>query len=476
MKNGFRFKKSMALLLACALALGAAGAVPALAMSSQAANPIVTIVKDTSPAVVNIDVEAVSKRRVSPFPFGDDPIFRQFFGDAFKEYTRSVPMKGRGSGFIVTKDGQILTNNHVVEGADKITVTLADGKTYKARVLGKDPTFDLAVIKIEPKGNLPTLDLGDSDAVEVGEWVVAIGNPYGFEHSVTAGVISAKNRSIHAEDVNFDGLLQTDAAINPGNSGGPLLNMDGRVVGINAAIVPYAQGMGFAIPVNMAKAIMDDLVSYGKVKRGWLGVAVQKLTPEIARAYGVDAENGAIISDVFPDSAAAKAGVKRGDVVVKLNGKDVEDANAFVQSVRTLSPGTTAELGIVRGGRNLTLKVTLDQRPDSADGRSDGRGNAQSSSDVLKEVGLEVAPLSNALRREYRLDKDAEGLVIVGVAQNSMAQNAGIREGDLLIQVNGRNVADLSDLKGAVNGDGKSVVLMVGRDGQTFIVSLNSED
>ena len=258
MKNGFRFKKSMALLLACALALGAAGAVPALAMSSQAANPIVTIVKDTSPAVVNIDVEAVSKRRVSPFPFGDDPIFRQFFGDAFKEYTRSVPMKGRGSGFIVTKDGQILTNNHVVEGADKITVTLADGKTYKARVLGKDPTFDLAVIKIEPKGNLPTLDLGDSDAVEVGEWVVAIGNPYGFEHSVTAGVISAKNRSIHAEDVNFDGLLQTDAAINPGNSGGPLLNMDGRVVGINAAIVPYAQGMGFAIPVNICLLYTSD--------------------------------------------------------------------------------------------------------------------------------------------------------------------------------------------------------------------------
>ena len=311
MKNGFRFKKSMALLLACALALGAAGAVPALAASSQASNPIVTIVKDTSPAVVNIDVEAVSQRRVSPFPFGDDPIFRQFFGDAFKEYTRSVPMKGRGSGFIVTKDGQILTNNHVVEGADKITVTLADGKTYKARVLGKDPTFDLAVIKIEPKGDLPVLDLGDSDAVEVGEWVVAIGNPYGFEHSVTAGVISAKNRSIHAEDVNFDGLLQTDAAINPGNSGGPLLNMDGRVVGINAAIVPYAQGMGFAIPVNMAKAVMDDLVSYGKVKRGWLGVAVQKLTPEIARAYGVDAENGAIISDVFPDSAAAGPGPRR---------------------------------------------------------------------------------------------------------------------------------------------------------------------
>lgn len=203
---------------------------------------------------------------------------------------------------------------------------------------------------------------------------------------------------------------------------------------------------------------------------------MQKLTPEIARAYGVDAENGAIISDVFPDSAAAKAGVKRGDVVVKLNGRDVEDANAFVQSVRALAPGATAELRIVRGGKNLTLKVTLDQRPDSADGRSGSRGNSQRSSDVLKEVGLEVAPLTNALRREYRLDKDAEGLLIVGVAQNSVAQNAGIREGDLLIQVNGRNVADLSDLRGAVTGDGKSVVLMVGRDGQTFIVSLSSED
>ena len=219
----------------------------------------------------------------------------------------------------------ILTNNHVIDGVDKITVTLSDGKTYPAKVVGKDPTFDLAVIKIDPDEDLPVLELGDSDAVEVGEWVVAIGNPYGFEHSVTAGVISAKNRSIHAQDVNFDGFLQTDAAINPGNSGGPLLNMEGQVVGINTAILPYAQGLGFAVPVNMAKQIMGDLVSYGKVKRGWLGISVQNLTPEIAEAYGVKARSGVIVGDVFPDSAAEKAGLMRGDVITAIDGEKVKD-------------------------------------------------------------------------------------------------------------------------------------------------------
>ncbi|MBQ7263616.1 MAG: trypsin-like peptidase domain-containing protein, partial [Synergistaceae bacterium] len=276
------------------------------AVSSAAPNPVVDIVKKASPAVVNIDVEARARRSRSPFPFDDDPIFRHFFGDAFKDFTRSVPMKGRGSGFIVTKDGQIFTNDHVVGGADKITVTLSDGTSYPAKVLGRDPTYDLAIVKIEPQGDLPVLELADSDEVEVGEQVVAIGNPMGLVHSVTAGIISAKDRSIHTGEVDFDGFLQTDAAINPGNSGGPLLNMDGRVVGINTAIIPYAQGIGFAVPVNMAQEIRGDLVSDGRVRRGWLGVSIQNMTPEIAKAYGVGDEDGVIVSDVFAGSAAEK--------------------------------------------------------------------------------------------------------------------------------------------------------------------------
>ena len=472
------------MMLVLTLMLSLAGVDGALASSSSASNPIVSIVKTASPAVVNIDVETKARRSASPFPFDDDPIFRRFFGDAFKDFTRSVPMKGRGSGFIVTKDGQILTNNHVVNGVDKITVSvsLSDGskKTYSARVLGSDPTYDLAVIKIDPDGDLPVLELGNSDEVEPGEWVVAIGNPYGFEHSVTAGVISAKDRSIHAQDVNFDGFLQTDAAINPGNSGGPLLNMDGHVVGINTAIIPYAQGLGFAIPVNMAKEVMNDLVSYGKVKRGWLGVSIQKVTPEIARAYGVKEEGGAIVSDVFADSAAEKAGVRRGDVVVEINGEKVKDVNWFVQKVRTLAPGSTATLQVVREGKRMTLRVKLDQRPDSADGRTGGKaprgrqgGKNSKSSEALDDFGIdEVAPVTSGLRRQYRLAPGAEGLVIVDVDSDSPASAAGIREGDLLHQVNGRDIRTLDDLNKAVRGEDSSVVLMIEREGNTFIVSL----
>lgn len=474
---GAECKRCVGVALAVLLAFGVLNGGAAQAASSAAAlSPVVPIVKKASPAVVNIDVETKAKRSSVPFPFGDDPVFRQFFGDAFKNFTRSVPMKGRGSGFIVSKEGQILTNNHVIDGVDKITVTLSDGKTYPAKVLGKDPTFDLAVIKIDPDENLPVLELGDSDSVEVGEWVVAIGNPYGFEHSVTAGVISAKNRSIHAQDVNFDGFLQTDAAINPGNSGGPLLNMDGQVVGINTAILPYAQGLGFAVPVNMAKQIMGDLVSYGKVKRGWLGISVQNLTPEIAEAYGVKAQNGVIVGDVFPDSAAEKAGLMRGDVVTALDGEKVKDVQWFVNKVRSLAPGSSLSMDVMRDGRTMTLKARLNERPDTLDGEEERNGDASpKTSDVLDKVGLEIAPITRALRREYNLEAQS-GLVVVDVQDGSPAESAGIREGDRLLQVNGRKVESFEDLDGAVKRNTRAVVLLIDRGGKTFFVSLQADE
>ncbi|MBR1486568.1 MAG: Do family serine endopeptidase [Synergistaceae bacterium] len=474
-------KKFLACSLALALIFSLSGVSFAALSPFGSNNPIVPIVKNASVAVVNIDVEKTQTRSFSPFPFDDDPIFKRFFGDAFKEFTRSVPMKGRGSGFIVSKEGLILTNNHVVDGVDKISVSilLADGnkKTYPATVKGNDPAYDLAVIKIEPDENLPVLELGDSDALEVGEFVVAIGNPYGFEHSVTAGVISAKNRSIHAQDVNFDDFLQTDAAINPGNSGGPLLNMDGKVIGINTAIVPYAQGLGFAIPVNKAKEIMGDLVSYGHVKRGWLGVSVRNITPEMAKAYKVEGTNGAMVNDVFKGDPADKAGLKRGDVITELNGQKIKDSNDFVQKVRTLAPGTIAKIGVVRKGKKMNFNVKLAERANSADGRPTAtteNNNISTGSDALKDFGIaKVETITDALRRAYKIDSNSDGLVITKLERNSKASADGeIREGDLLIEVNGTEVKTPEDIKNAVGND-DSIVLMIERDGSTYFIMVS---
>jgi serine protease Do len=439
------------------------------ALGKQADNPVVQIVKEFSPAVVNIDVETVSRRSALPSPFRDDPFFRRFFGEEFDRFSRSVPMKGRGSGFIVSKDGQILTNNHVVEGANKITVTLSDGKTYEANILGKDPTFDLAVIKINPTADLKTLELGNSDSIEVGEWVVAIGNPYGLEHTVTVGVISAKNRSIHAQNINFDGFLQTDAAINPGNSGGPLIDMDGKAIGINTAIIPYAQGLGFAVPVNMAKQIMNDLVTYGKVKRGWLGISVQALTKDFAEAYGIDAENGVVVGDVFAGSAAERAGLQRGDVIVSLDGENVKDVQWFVNQIRSKSPDSSLKLRVLRAGKSINVTAKLDEIPDS-EGQAAGDGGA----DLFDKVGLGVSKLTNELRNQYKIE-NRSGLVVVQVAKGSPAQAAGFREGDVILEVNRKKVNDPSDVIGAVRKDSKLAALLVERGGRTFFVTLKTD-
>ncbi|MBQ9595439.1 MAG: Do family serine endopeptidase [Synergistaceae bacterium] len=448
-------------------------------------NPIVPIVKRASLAVVNIDVEKIARRSRTPFPFDDDPIFKHFFGDSFKDFTRSVPMKGMGSGFIVSKEGLILTNNHVVDKVDKITVSvlLPDGskKTYPATLKGNDPTYDLAVIKIEPDTDLPVLELGDSDAVEVGEYVVAIGNPYGFEQTVTTGVISAKNRSIHAQDINFDDFMQTDAAINPGNSGGPLLNMEGKVIAINTAIIPYAQGMGFAVPVNKAKEIMGDLVSYGHARRGWLGVSVRDIDEEIAKAYGVKGKQGAMVLEVFKGDPADKEGIKRGDVVIELNGEKIKDAGAFVQKVRTLAPNTTARLVIVRKGREMRFNVKLGERANSADGRKSPESSStpagRQDGEVLKDYGItEISTVNDSLRKQYNIDSASEGLVITKVDPNSPAYyEKGVREGDLILEINALDVKTPAEAKKAA-GNSDSIVLMMERKGSPFIIRLEKQD
>ncbi|MDR2780316.1 MAG: Do family serine endopeptidase [Synergistaceae bacterium] len=430
-------------------------------------NPIVKIVKECSPAVVNIDTETMVTR--SPHPFADDPFFREFFGREFDNFKRSVPMRGKGSGLIVDgNEGYILTNNHVVGDADKITVTLMDGRTLDADLIGKDPTFDLAVIKVKEK-NLPSLPLGDSDAAEVGEWVVAIGNPHGFENTVTVGIVSAKNRTLQAADINFQGFMQTDAAINPGNSGGPLINLKGEVVGINTAIVPYAQGIGFAVPVNMAKQIMNELIETGEVKRGWLGVALQDLTPGFADEYKVPVENGAVIADVVSGSPASESGLRRGDTIVAIDGGEMKKSQDVVLYIRNKFSGDTVTVDIYRDSRKQSVKVKLGTLSDENDSRRSSRGPRERRGDNRESstrVGATVSPITPRLKENYDLSSD-KGLVIVGVERGSISEEMGLREGDQILEVNRRAVETVSDWERALRGDAKTIVVLVVREGQT---------
>jgi len=442
----------------------AASSTPFNGMQSEA-NPVKIIAKELSPAVVNIDVEAMVTQSFGGFGgLEDDPFFRRFFGEEYRRFQRQIPMKGRGSGFIVSKEGEILTNNHVIEGADKITVTLSSGKTYDAKIVGKDPTFDLAIIKIDSDDEFPIIEMGDSDAIEVGDWVVAIGNPFGLEHTVTVGVISAKNRSIHAQNLNFDGFLQTDAAINPGNSGGPLIGFDGKVVGVNTAIVPYAQGLGFAVPINMAKQIINDLVEFGTVKRGYLGVSVQNLSKEFVDAFGLESEEGVVVADVLPGEAAEKADIRRGDVITHVNGERIKNVNTFVNMIRSFAPNTKIKLDIIRDKKALSIDTELGVMP-GAETAVTGKGP-----EILGKLGITVTALNKELQRQYKIDTE-NGLVITKIAQGSEAQTVGLAEGDVIFNINNANVNSIEDLNKAVENK-QSLVLLVLRDGKTFYVPM----
>jgi serine protease Do len=410
-------------------------------------------------------------------PFGNDPFFREFFGREFENYNRTIPMKGKGSGFIVDgKEGYILTNNHVVDDADKITVTLLDGRTFDASLVGRDPTFDLAVVQVKAD-NLPSLEMGDSDAAEVGEWVVAIGNPHGFENSVTAGIISAKNRTLQAADSNFQGFLQTDAAINPGNSGGPLLDMKGRVIGINTAIVPYAQGLGFAVPVNMAKQIMNDLIENGEVRRGMLGIMLQDLDPAFAEAYKVPVENGAVVAQVMPDSPAEKAGLKRGDVVSAIDGNEMKKASDVVFYVRSKLAGDTVSVEIYRDSKKQTIRVELGVMEDDNGGRREtrgrGRGDGKGENESTR-IGARVSVITPGLKDEYGLDSD-KGVVVIDVERGSVADEMGLRKGDQILEANRREITGISDWERAMSGRNKALVVLINRDGrQRYLMHKNN--
>ncbi|MDR1019401.1 MAG: Do family serine endopeptidase [Synergistaceae bacterium] len=444
-------------------------AVPNAAAGVYSQNPVARIAKECSPAVVNIDTETMVTR--SPHPFANDPFFKEFFGEEMERWNRTVPMRGKGSGFIVDKKGYILTNNHVAEGADKITVTLLDGRHFEAKLVGRDPTFDLAVIQIDA-ANLPTLPLGDSDAAEIGEWVVAIGNPLGFENTVTAGVISGKNRTLQASNINFQGFMQTDASINPGNSGGPLINLRGEVVAINTAIVPYAQGIGFAVPVNMAKQVMTDLIEHGEVKRGWLGVMLQTMTPGFADTYRVPGSEGAIVSDIVPGSPAADAGFKRGDVIVSVDGHAVKSSQDVVLSIRNKLAGQDAVIELYRDGKKESLTVRLGDIPgkDGEPGPTRSGTGAPSSPRQSDQIGAKVSEISQELRNRYNLPS-SDGLVVLSVERGTIAYELGLREGDRILEVNRREVKNVTEYERILSRNPSTVVMLIHRDGQTLFFS-----
>jgi serine protease Do len=433
------------------------------------------LAEKASPAVVNIStvkVVKVSKRLKRFFsPFGENDPFNEFF----KKFFENVPPSKRkehalGSGFIISEDGYIVTNNHVVAKADKITVILRGGKkVYKAKIIGTDPETDLALLKIDVKKKLPYLKFGDSDKIRPGDWVIAIGNPFGLDHTVTAGIISAKGRVIGAGP--YDNFLQTDASINPGNSGGPLLNMKGEVIGINTAIVASGRGIGFAIPSNMAKQVISQLKKYKKVKRGWLGVTIQDVDENTAKALGLSEPKGALVASVLEGQPAEKAGIKVGDVIIALNDKPIRNSRDLTRQVGRLKPGSRAKITIWRNGEVKQVWVKLGERHIQI-ASSEGESLEGPSGYIL---GMKVRVVTPDDVDRYNLE-EARGLLVIDVESGSKAEEADIRPMDILLKANFKPLTSVQDLKDVIEKDGRkkgAILLLIKRKGQTIFRSIS---
>ncbi|WP_207263018.1 Do family serine endopeptidase [Desulfovibrio sp. Huiquan2017] len=393
--------------------------------------------------------------------------FDQFFGPQGQQPRK---MLGQGSGFVISPDGLIVTNNHVINGADKVTVRFQDDKKeYPAEVVGADQETDLAVIKIKPDHSLPTLKFGDSDDIKVGEWVLAIGNPFGLDNTVTAGIISAKHRIIGAGP--FDNFLQTDASINPGNSGGPLLDMDGEVIGINTAINAAAENIGFAIPSTQAAKVIALLKEGKAPQRGWLGVTIQQVSETQAKALGLPEPVGALIATVGKGAPADKGGVKQGDVILEVNGKKIDDNNDLLKKIAGLAPGEQANLVLWRNGEKVTRTVTLGQRNEKS--LAAMAPNHQDQGQAATVLGMALKPLTDQEAQALGLDK-TQGLLVVNVDPNTPAGEEGIRQGDVVLQANQKDVNSVGDLKTVIKSAEKrgAVMLLVKRQGRNSFVAL----
>jgi serine protease Do len=429
------------------------------------------LAKTCSPAVVNIStVKTLSGKSGRVFqhffggPQGQQNPFEPFFHDFFNNMPqREFKQNSLGSGLIIDKDGYILTNNHVVADADQIEVKLNDGKEYPAEIIGTDASTDLALIKIKSDHDLPALYLGDSDKLDIGHWVVAIGNPFGLEHTVTAGIVSAKGRVIGAGP--YDDFIQTDASINPGNSGGPLINMEGEVVGINTAIVAGGAGIGFAIPSNMAKAVISQLKKTGEVTRGWLGVGIQDLDQELKEYYRMD--QGVLVTEVFPGDPADKAGIKPNDIIVSVNGKKVESGREVSRLISGLSVGDTAEIKVSRDGKSKSFDVVVAKRQESADETP----NKPAKRGEEYDLGIQVSDITPAMAQQFRL-QDVEGVIVVDVQPDSQGDKAGIVNGDIIKEINRHPVKNVVEYKNLISDleNGDSIQVYIKRAGVGYVV------
>jgi len=432
-----------------------------------------TLAESVSPAVVNISTVKTTKgggpvfRHFYHGPWGDqDPFkdfFEKFFGD---EHQREFKQRSLGSGFIIDKEGYIVTNNHVIADADEIKVKLNSGKEYDAKIIGRDPSTDIALIKIDPDPTYSFVTFGDSDSLKVGEWVMAIGNPFGLDHTVTAGIVSAKGRVIGSGP--YDDFIQTDASINPGNSGGPLIDLKGNVVGINTAIVASGQGIGFAVPVNMARSVINQLKEEGEVTRGWLGVGIQDISDEMSEYYGVKDKKGVLVSEVFPGDPADKAGIKAKDIILEVNGQKVESSRELTRIVAGFQVDEVVGIKVFRNGNEKNFNVKIAKRQE---GKLASRGIPDEEQEAF---GIRVSNLTPEIARRLNI-RETEGVVVTGVQSNSQGEEKGIQVRDIIREINHRSINTVNDYKDAVQKvkKGDAVIMLVKRaDSGFFVIKL----
>lgn len=423
-----------------------------------------------SPAVVNIRTVKTIKgggpvfRQFQRDPHGKNSPFKEFFERHFGEdFQREFKQPSLGSGFIIDEDGFVVTNNHVIEDADQIKVKLNDEREFDAKIVGRDPNTDIALLKIESDGNLPTAKLGDSDALKVGQWVMAIGSPFGLEHTVTAGIVSAKGRVIGSGP--YDDFIQTDASINPGNSGGPLLNLKGEVIGINTAIIASGQGIGFAIPINLAKDIIVALKNEGEVTRGWLGVAIQDLNGDMAEYYGIEDKKGVFVANVFEGDPADRAGIKAKDIILEVNGKKIKTSRQLTGMIARIPVGESARIKILRDGKEKTVKVKIAKRSEE---KLAARGRPK---EQAEEFGIHVSDLTPEITQRFNMD-ETSGVIVTHVKNGTQGDDADVRVGDIIKEINRRPVKNTGDYRAILNqlSSGESVNLFIRRKNAGFLV------
>ncbi len=448
-----------------------AGAGAPLPMAPMSFAPLV---EAASPAVVSVYVKqtvSLSEQHmgIPGFPF--------FFGPGQEQMPEEFERQGSGSGFVISEDGYILTNNHVVEDASELRVAMADGSELVAELVGTDPEIDVALIKVEPKAPLPALSLGSSDGLRVGDWVVAIGNPLDYTHTVTAGIVSAKGRVLGA--TTYDDFIQTDASINPGKSGGPLLNTSGEVVGINTAVSRFGQGIAFSVPIDMVKELIDDLKEHGRVARGWLGISMQPVDADLAAALGIEEPTGALVAMVHQDTPAESAGLRAGDLIMTLNGETIGDSNDLLHAVGSHRPGEEVALSVMRNGKTKTIPVTLGERPsrDSLDQGNYGSDGPDEDQGIEKPEGLSRLGIDLARGADvWGAPRDAANqLVVTSVKKGGPAEDK-LREGDIVLQVAGADVDSIADVERALAKAEEVVLLTIKRGSMPMFVAVRLEE